>query len=237
MCRLQAENRTLESARRAESEARTADKAALLDKLACLSAQMESLKVHRLLMRSHVLNTSEDWTQDTEGLPEWTLMCDHKAHAPVHLLQESLEAAETASNEAISTKEALQSKLLQAGTTERDLRSKCGLLEAQATATASQLQEVQQQVTSAILHHAHTAYARHWRCTTLPVLACKRASLSLHHAWASVKMHVLQCAGGQSRRAPPAGNQVLRAAAGVQWQAAERLAGGHRAPQDPAGMC
>ena len=75
MRRLQAENRTLESARSAESEARTADKAAFLDKLARLSAQLESLKVHRLLSHidqavTHVLDRSEADTQHTGGLPE-----------------------------------------------------------------------------------------------------------------------------------------------------------------------
>jgi len=44
-CRLETENRTLDSARKAETDARTADKAGFLDKLARLSSQVESLKV------------------------------------------------------------------------------------------------------------------------------------------------------------------------------------------------
>jgi hypothetical protein len=43
--RLQLETRTLESACKAETDARAADKAAFLDRLARLNAQLEGLKV------------------------------------------------------------------------------------------------------------------------------------------------------------------------------------------------
>lgn len=57
MRRLQAETSTLESACKAETDARAADKATFLDKLARLSAQLESLKVPYLPHPEYVLGT------------------------------------------------------------------------------------------------------------------------------------------------------------------------------------
>ena len=142
-------------------------------------------------MHNHVLDTSEKSTEHTKGLPDWTVIWDQTAKAPVHLLQESLEAAEVASKEASSTKDALQSKLSQAVTAESDFRSKCHHLEAQATATASQLQEMQQQVVSVALQSFLPCPFR------LPDVArCYgvqpgelEVQPELHHAW--VAMHLL----------------------------------------------
>lgn len=50
-------NTALESARKAETEARTADKAAFLDKMARMSAQIESLKVQPLHLSRNMHKT------------------------------------------------------------------------------------------------------------------------------------------------------------------------------------
>ena len=85
---------------------------------------------------------------------------DQEPSAPVHLLQESLEAAEDASKKLISTEEALQSKLSQAIAAEDGFRIRCHHLEAQATSTAGQLQELQQQVYRHVTHHRAQLAAR-----------------------------------------------------------------------------
>jgi len=72
-------------------------------------------------------------------------------------MQESLEAAEDASRAATGAKEALQARLTQAIAAEDGLRARCQLLEAQATSTASQLQEAQQQVYTHVSQQAPSA--------------------------------------------------------------------------------
>lgn len=123
---------------------------------------------------------------------------DQDPSAAKHLLQENLEAAEDASKEAIATKEALHSKLSQAIAAESGLRSKCNHLEMQATSTASQLQEMQQQVVSSVYQHARCAVilcckhtvesSRTQRMSARFIhLACRQAGMS------SCNGRVLQC--------------------------------------------
>lgn len=161
MRRLQAETSTLESACKAETDARAADKAAFLDRLARLSAQLESLKVPSLphleyALGTHLMYTTKGTTHQagnkircpSPGCPATLtpLLGVSKLMRWMCILQEELETAKEEGAESASARDALQSQLSRAMAAEDSLKAKCQNLEAQAACTAGQLQEMQQQV-------------------------------------------------------------------------------------------